>query len=109
MAVAHDPVELTLDQLLSNVPKELLDQPCADDHLLELSQSLSEWSAVSPFLGLKKTEEEEIQSHRNVKRQRIEVLRKWQEKYGARATYRCVSYPRVVMQLGEGGLGKENR
>ena len=97
MAVSPDPVELTLDQLLRDVPEELLELPCTDDHLLELSQSLSEWSAVSPFLGLKKTEEEEIQSHRNVRRQRIEVLRKWQEKYGARATYRCVSCLRVVI------------
>ena len=93
MAVAPDPVKLTLDQLLRNVPEELLDQPCTDDHLLEISVKLSEWPAVSPFLGLGETEEEEILGrwHRNVSRQRVEVLRKWRKKYGATATYRCVS------------------
>ena len=82
----------SLEELLClrAVPVEKLEQVCLDDHLLELSLVFTDWQAVSPFLGLSVTEEEEFEG-RPVKRQRIDVLKKWKEKCGSTATYRCVS------------------
>ena len=77
----------SLEECLRAVPEERLEQVCLDDHLLELSRELSRWREVSPFLGLSVTEEEEFEG-RAVGRQRIDVLRKWREKYGSGATYR---------------------
>ena len=80
----------SLEECLRAVSVEGLVQVCLDDHLLELSRELSEWQVVSPFLGLSETEEEEVEG-RPVKRQRIDILRKWKKKCGSGATYRCVS------------------
>ena len=80
----------SLEECLRAVPVERLEQVCLDDHLLELSLVFTDWQTVSPFLGLSETEEEEIEG-RAVKRQRIDILRKWKKKCGSGATYRCVS------------------
>lgn len=61
---------------------------CTDEHLLELSQSLAYWPVVSPFLRLTPADEAEIKDERNVRRQRIDVLRKWKAKQRDGATYR---------------------
>ena len=79
----------TLEDYLRDVPADKLDQLCTDDHLLKLSQSLSHWMEVSPFLGLTELEEEEIE-RRPFQRQRIDALRKWRAKLGKKATYRYV-------------------
>ena len=80
----------SLEECLRAVPEERLEQVCLDDHLLELSQELSRWLEVSPFLGLTETEEEVIEG-RPPKRQRIDMLRKWRQKCGSGATYGCVT------------------
>ena len=80
----------SLEECLRAVPVESLEQVCLDDHLLELSLVFTDWQTVSPFLGLSETEEEEIEG-RAVKRQRIDILRKWKKKCGSGSTYRCVS------------------
>ena len=83
----------SLEQLLClrAVPVEKLEQVCLDDHLLELSLVFTDWQAVSPFLGLSKTKEEENEKQRSARRQMINVLRTWQAKLGGGGTYRCVS------------------
>ena len=77
----------SLPEQLAGIPPEQLDQPCDDDHLLELSLSVTEWQSISPFLGLGRREEEEIEHYRP-KRRRLEMLWKWREKLGLAATYR---------------------
>ena len=80
----------SLEECLRALPVERLEQVCLDDHLLELSQELTRWQEISPFLGLSETDEEDVED-RSTKRQRIDILRKWKEKCGSGATYRCVS------------------
>ena len=82
----------SLEDALRGVPAWKLDQLYTDDHLLELSKSLTRWQVVSPFLGLTQAEEEVIISRhaQYLERQRIDVLRKWKEKQKERATYRYV-------------------
>ena len=81
----------SLEESLRAVPVERLEQVCRDDHLLELSLVFTDWQAVSPFLGLSETEEEEIEKQHSARRQRINVLRTWQAKFDTGGTYRCVS------------------
>ena len=57
------------------------DQPCSEAHLAVIADSISDWRAVSPFLGLTEAEESAIlgSSPHSVPAQRIAMLRKWRE------------------------------
>ena len=84
-------VGASLDEQLSKFPAHLLDVPCADAHLVQLTGCFSEWQTrLSTSLQLTAVEVEDIESDwpRNAKRQRLEMLRKWQRKNRQQATYR---------------------
>ncbi len=82
----------SLEDALRDTPTEKLDQNCSNDDLNVISQSLTRWEDVSPWLGLTEAEEEEIEvkarNGRALGRLRIDVLRKWKAKQGEGATYR---------------------
>ena len=81
----------SLDEQLSKFPAELLDSPCADAHLVKLSQSIAEWRDLSPYLHLNPAEERGILTAfppTTPARQRIDMLRTWRDKFGIDATYR---------------------
>ncbi len=80
----------SLDEALTGVPAEKLDQLCSRDYLNEISKSLTHWSEVSPFLGLTEADEEEVRDGRTLRRQRVDVLSRWQENHKEGATYRWV-------------------
>ena len=62
---------------------------CSEDHLAKIAKSISDWRAVSPFLGLTGAEEIEIlESTHSVPARKMAMLRKWKEKRGAKATYK---------------------
>ncbi len=73
---------------MGDVPAAKLDKECSDDDLNVISQSLTRWREVSPWLGLTEAEEEEIRDGQTLKRQRVDVLRKWKAKQRDRATCR---------------------
>ena len=80
-----------LEEQLSKFPAELLDSPCADVHLIKLSQSIAEWRDLSPYLRLSPAEERGILTAippATPARQRIDMLRTWRNKLGLNATYR---------------------
>ena len=65
-------------------------QPCLEDHLAEISISITEWREISPFLGLTKAEEHEILGAippLSVLEQKIAMLRLWKKKKRMAATY----------------------
>ena len=65
-----------------------ISQPCSEEHLAEISNSVADWRAVSPFLGL--TEPDEIailESTHSIPARRMAMLRKWKQKQGPQATY----------------------
>ena len=81
----------SLDEQLSKFPAELLDSPCADAHLVKLSQSIAEWRDLSPYLRLSPAEERGILTAfppATPARQRIDMLRTWRDKFGVDANYR---------------------
>ena len=81
----------SLEEQLSKFPTALLDCPCADNHLVKLSQSIAEWRDVSPYLSLSPAEERGILTalpQATPARQRIDMLRTWRDKLGSKATYR---------------------
>ena len=65
-------------------------QPCSEAYLAVLADSIADWRAVSPFLGLTEAEESAIlgSSPHSVSAQKIAMLRKWKQKRGAKATYK---------------------
>ena len=83
----------SLEEQLSKFPAHLLDSPCADAHLVKLSQSVAEWRDLSPYLRLSPAEERGILTAfppATPARQRIDMLRTWRDKFGTSATYRCI-------------------
>ena len=81
----------SLEEQLSKFPAHLLDSPCADAHLVKLSQSVAEWRDLSPYLRLSPAEERGILTAfppATLARQRIDMLRTWRDKFGTSATYR---------------------
>ncbi len=82
--------ELSLEEVLRGVPPEKLDQPCQDEHLCDVARHVTDWPSLAPLLGISRAEMEEIRGKWpfSVLGQKIEFLRKWQEKQGRKATYR---------------------
>ena len=84
-------VGLSLEEQLSKFPAELLDHPCADVHLVELTECFSEWqSHLSTSLQLTTVEVEDIERAwpREPAMQRVKMFRRWQSKLSSQATYR---------------------
>ena len=65
-------------------------QQCSEEHLAKIAMLITEWRAVSPFLGLTEAEEIAIlgSNPHSVPAQKIAMLRKWKQKRGAKATYK---------------------
>ena len=81
----------SLEEQLSKFPAQLLDNPCADAHLVKLSQSIVEWRDLSSYLRLSPAEERGILTAfplATPARQCIDMLRTWTDKFGTSATYR---------------------
>ena len=79
----------SLDDLLRDVPPEKLNQPCSDEHLCEIALDITEWQSIAPHLGV--SEEEITDKYPNqLKRRKIEMLRKWREVCGSTATYQAL-------------------
>ena len=81
----------SLEEHLSKFPRHLLDRPCVESHLVQVKNCFSDWqSDLSTYLELTSVEAQDIESNwpRDSARQRLEMFRKWQEKYKEQATYR---------------------
>ena len=64
-------------------------QQCSEEHLAETAMLITDWRAVSPFLGLTEADEIAIlESTHSVSARKIAMLRKWKQKRGAKATYK---------------------
>ena len=90
LSVSARPIH-SLEEQLSKFPAELLDSPCADAHLVKLSQSIAEWRDLSPYLRLSPAEERGILTAfppATPARQRIDMLMTWRDKFGVDANYR---------------------
>ena len=62
---------------------------CTEAHLAVIGDSIADWRAVSPFLGLTEVEEIAIiESTHSVPARKMAMLRKWKQKLGAKATYK---------------------
>ena len=76
------------------ISPEELDKPCAEYHLLPISQKLVNWTLYAMHLGLERAEIHDIQTNRRYHSSQEEgyaMLQKWCQRYGGigrRATYR---------------------
>ena len=82
-----------LEDLFNSIDPALLDTPCSELHLAELSQQLTSWKVLRPFLELTPGEEDSIvESHPgDVETQKVKFLQKWSSKFGQGATYRVLA------------------
>ena len=72
------------------VPRELLDAPVRDLDIAKIASYLTNWEALSPYLGLTGPQEEEIRNtYRDYAQQKRQVLRKWKRVKGKAANYRA--------------------
>ena len=79
---------VTVD-VLSELPKQLLDSPVSDLHLAEIARDLKNWEEMAPYLKLPEALEEEIRrTYTNYGVQKREALRAWKRREGNVATYR---------------------
>ena len=99
--------KLTLVELLKDTPPEKLDQPCQDELLCQISRHITDWPYLAPFMGISKPEEEEIVGEwpHSIRRQKLELLRTWQEKHGRKATYRELC--KAFWKIGEIALSEK--
>ena len=84
---------VSLDEQLSKFPAHLLDVPCADAHLVQLTECFSEWQTrLSTSLQLTAVEVEDIERAwpRDPARQRVKMFRRWKNELSSQATYRSV-------------------
>ena len=93
---------------LSQLPAAAgLSQLCSEAHLAEIATWVTDWRAVSPFLGLTEAEEIAIlgSNPHSVCAQKIAMLRKWKLKQGPKATYKRLC--RVFVKCGSNDLEKK--
>ena len=80
----------TLHTILAarQLAKTSLDVKCAEKHLIAITQSITSWKQLSPFLGLSQQDEEDIEADnsKNAKK-KVAMMRRWSEKFGEEATY----------------------
>ena len=80
---------ISVEDLFGNIDPVKLDQPCRKNHLNKISESISRWEELAPYLDLNEVEIEDIkEEHSSPKRRRQVMLGKWKEKNGTKATYR---------------------
>ena len=78
----------SLEELLQSVSEKSLEEPCSDEHIVEIAREITTWRLIAPHLGLKAVDEEDIlQNQDDVRIQRREMLRIWRQKLGSKATY----------------------
>ena len=80
-------VSVDLEDLFGDIDQVKLDQPCKREHLNKVSESISRWEDLAPYLGLEEVEIEDIkEEYSSPKRRRQTMLRKWKDRNGAKAT-----------------------
>ena len=83
--------EISLQDLIYrfHLPQYLLDKEVSEEHLRKISRIIAHHEIVGPELGLTSQEMTTISSDVNKQElQKIEMLKKWKQKYIWNATYR---------------------
>ena len=83
--------EISLQDVIDrfHLPQYLLDKEVSEEHLRKISRIIAHHEIVGPELGLTSQEMTTISSDVNKQElQKIEMLKKWKQKYIWNATYR---------------------
>ena len=69
-----------------------LNRECSEQQFAEISRSIVEWREIAPFLRLTEADEIVIRdsSPNSIPTQKMAMLRKWKQKLGTKATYKCL-------------------
>ena len=68
-------------------------RPCTDEHLRQISLSITDWLGMAPFLHLSSADQENIKAFapQSIQAQKVQMLERWKQKFGTAATYRKLS------------------
>ena len=79
--------------ILSSVPKETLQKPCSDEHIVEIASEALRWKCIASHLQLSEIDVEDIETYspKDAPSQRIKMLKTWKDKFGAKATYKVLA------------------
>lgn len=81
--------ESYLEGLYGDLDPPKLDQPCKDEHLIVIADSICRWEELAPYLELTDVEVEDLkESTSSPKLRRHAMLKMWKRKKGKMATYR---------------------
>ena len=81
--------ESNFEDLFDNIDPAILDRPCQEKHLNEISDSIPRWEELTPYLDLTDVEVEDIKETNSIpKLRRRAMLKVWKQKKGKKATYR---------------------
>ena len=81
--------ETNFEDLYDNIDPAILDRPCQEKHLNEISDSIPRWEELTPYLDLTDVEVEDIkETNSTPKLRRRALLKVWKQKKGKKATYR---------------------
>ena len=83
---------VSYDSLIDHfaIPKTELQKECSNDVILEVSENLTEWRAVAPYLEISDAEVQAIDRGKHMYNEvgkRQDVLQKWKAKFQYNATY----------------------
>ena len=82
-------ISMDSEDLFGNVDQTKLDLPCKREHLIKISESISGWEELAPYLDLDEVEIDDIkEEYSSPQRRRQIMLGKWKEKNWTKATYK---------------------
>lgn len=76
---------------MNDIPPNLLDSPVSDQDIAKIASHLMKWDKLSPVLGLTPQQETEIrETFHDYDIQKKQVLLKWKQIKGNKATYKAL-------------------
>lgn len=81
-----------LEGLFDGIDQAIVNQPCKERDLHEISSLIPKWEELTPCFDLDEVEVEDIkETNSSPKLRRLAMLRKWKQKKGKKATYRALA------------------
>ena len=71
-----------------NIPENLLDQICSDEHISEIARFMANWKDIAEELFLDEHDIADIEQERNSLARSRRTLKRWKQKFANAATYR---------------------
>ena len=90
---------LPLDDLLNDIPHDLLNKQCSKKFLAKVAKHLTNWRLLSPYLEMSDSDEDDIvESYQGNELRKQKFLLLWHKKFSKKATYTVLV--RAIFDMG---------